>query len=78
MQRRYLTAKQVAGLFQLNVDSVYDLVGTGQMPATKLCGRWRFDESELREWFKTHRSPVSTAQSKSKATSPIVQVGRPR
>ena len=59
MQSRYLTAKQVAELFQLNVDSVYDLVGAGQMPATKLGGRWRFDESELREWFKLHRSTVS-------------------
>ena len=56
MQHRYLTAKQVAELFQLNVDSVYDLVGTGQMPATKLGGRWRFDASELREWFREHRS----------------------
>lgn len=62
MQNRYLTAKQVAELFQLNVDSIYDLVGAGQLPATKLGGRWRFDESELREWFRNRRPSALTSK----------------
>ncbi len=56
MQDEYLTAAEVAKLFKLNVETVYDLVGNGQLPATELGGQWRRDASELREWFKTHRS----------------------
>ena len=59
MQDEYLTAAEVAKLFKLNVETVYDLVGGGQLPATKLGGQWRFDASEIREWFKAQRTPAS-------------------
>ncbi len=61
MQDEYLTAAEVAKLFKLNVETVYDLVGNGQLPATKLGGQWRFDASEIREWFRQHRSTTSGA-----------------
>ena len=56
MQDQYLTARQVAELLQLNVETVYALVGKRQLPATRIGNRWRFEASEVREWFKNHRS----------------------
>ncbi len=62
MQEQYLTATQVAEILQLNVETVYDMVRDGELSATKIRGRWRFDASELREWFKTHRSIAERKQ----------------
>jgi excisionase family DNA binding protein len=56
MLRPFLTARQVAELFQINVETVYDLIARDGLPATKLGGSWRFDEAELRTWFRTRRS----------------------
>ncbi len=56
MHHQYLTAHQVAEMLQLNVESIYDLAKEGRIPATKICGRWRFDTGEIRDWFKTSRS----------------------
>ena len=56
VQNRFLTARDVAELLQLNIETVYDLIAREGLPATKLGGSWRFDESELREWFKAHRT----------------------
>jgi len=56
MQNQYLTANEVAELLKLNVETIYDMVGHGELPAAKIRGRWRFDASELRKWFKKHRS----------------------
>ena len=55
MSNRFLTARQVADLLQLSVETVYDLIARDGLPATKLGGSWRFDESELCAWFRTHR-----------------------
>jgi excisionase family DNA binding protein len=60
MPEKYLTATQVAEMLQLNVETVYDMVKDGTLSATKVRGRWRFDLSELRHWFKTHRSTTAT------------------
>ncbi len=56
MQTRYLTANEVAEALQLNVETIYDMVRKGEMPATMIRGRWRFDASELREWFTRQRA----------------------
>ena len=59
MLPRFLTARQVAELFQVNVETVYDLIARDGLPATKLGGAWRFSESELVAWFRTQRSTES-------------------
>lgn len=63
MQDHYLTATQVAEVLQLNVETVYDMVRDGELSATKIRGRWRFDATELREWFKSHRNSGSRRES---------------
>ena len=55
----YLTAREVAELLKLNVETVYLLLAKEQLPAVRVGGRWRFDESELREWLKTNYSSPS-------------------
>jgi excisionase family DNA binding protein len=57
--RPYLTAREVADLLQLNVETVYILIAKEQLPAMRVGGRWRFDEPELRKWLKTQRSTTS-------------------
>jgi len=52
MREAYLTAAEVADLFKINVETVYDLVRAGKLPATKIGGQWRFDDAEIREWFR--------------------------
>ena len=49
---RFLTAADVAQLLQLNVETIYTLIAKRQLPATKVGRQWRFDEDEIREWFK--------------------------
>ncbi len=58
MEYRYLTAHQVAELLQLNVESIYDMAGDGRIPASKICGRWRFEAGEVNEWFRSVRAPA--------------------
>ncbi len=53
MKDEYLTANEVAERLKLNVETIYDLMKSGQLPAIKIGGRWRMEASELREWFKT-------------------------
>ena len=60
MMIRYLTAHQVAEMLQLNVESIYDLAGKGGIPASKICGRWRFEAGEIHEWFKQQRSATES------------------
>ena len=55
----YLTAREFAELLKLNVETVYLLIAKEQLPAVRVGGRWRFDESELRHWLKTRRSSPS-------------------
>ena len=53
----YLKASDVADILQLNVEKVYDLIADEGLPATKVGGQWRFEEFEIREWFKSRSTP---------------------
>ena len=55
-KHRFLTAREVAELLRLNVETIYILVAKDQLPAVRVGGRWRFDEQELREWLKSQPS----------------------
>lgn len=55
MRSPYLTAKELAALLKINVDTVYDLVARREIPATRIGNQWRFDEDEIRLWFRQGR-----------------------
>jgi excisionase family DNA binding protein len=62
----YLTARDVADLLKLNVETVYILIAKERLPAVKIGGQWRFDASEIHNWFKT-RPSASNARSRRSA-----------
>ena len=53
-QDEYLTATEVAQRLKLNVETIYALMKSGELPAARIGGRWRIEASALREWFMAH------------------------
>ena len=48
----FLTAQQVAEIFQVHVETIYVLIKEDGLPAAKIGHRWRFEESKVRDWFE--------------------------
>jgi len=49
--RRFMNVKQVAEYLHLNEKKVYALVGDGQIPATKVTGKWLFPRDLVDQWL---------------------------
>lgn len=47
----FMNAKQVAEYLDLNEKKVYSLANDGQLPATKVTGKWLFPKSLLDKWL---------------------------
>lgn len=47
----FMNAKQVAEYLDLNEKKVYALANDGQLPATKVTGKWLFPKSMLDKWL---------------------------
>ncbi len=47
-----LTAAEVAQVLRLNIETVYALIAKQRLPAVKLGGQWRFEETKVHQWFK--------------------------
>jgi hypothetical protein len=62
MWTRSLTARQVAVLLQLDLESIYDLPGRGKLPATKIYGRWRYNVNEIHERFRAHHHAAESGK----------------
>ena len=60
MQESFLTANEVAKLFQLHVETIYMLIAKHGLPAAKIGHRWRFEESKVRAWFETRYAESET------------------
>ena len=50
-----LTAKEIAALERLSPDAIYRAIQAGDLPARKVCGRLRVDESDYEAWKRRHR-----------------------
>jgi excisionase family DNA binding protein len=50
-----LTAAEVASLCKLSVKAVYRAVSSGELRATKLCGRVRVEPADLDDWIGRNR-----------------------
>lgn len=48
----FLTAAEVAAWLKLNIETVYALIAKEGLPAVKIGGQWRFQESKIREWVE--------------------------
>ena len=59
MDERWLTVRDVAEYIQLSPDLIYRLARQGQMPATKVRGRWRFKKDKIDEGMEEQRITTS-------------------
>lgn len=48
---RYLSVKQLAELLHINEKKVYQLAGEGQIPCTKVTGKWIFPTQLVENWI---------------------------
>ncbi len=64
MDRTLLTAREVADLLRLNVDTIYKLVQREGLPAVKIGGQWRFWAAEVRGWVRGQRGDNTHALSR--------------
>lgn len=48
-QERFMTVKEVSQFLRLKVQTVYDLLATGDIPGTKFGNSWRIDREQLEQ-----------------------------
>ena len=51
-----MTLEEVAGYLRLNKHTVYRLVKSGKLPASKVGTQWRFAAEEVRAWLEANRN----------------------
>lgn len=47
----FMSVKQVSGYLHLNEKKIYTLVSKGQIPATKITGKWMFPKELIDKWM---------------------------
>jgi len=47
----FMNVKQVSGYLHLNEKKIYSLVNQGQIPATKITGKWMFPKELIDKWM---------------------------
>ena len=50
-----LTVKQIAGLLAVNERTVYRMANSGELPAFRVAGSWRFLEEDIRNWIEQQK-----------------------
>jgi len=53
------TMEQVAQWLQLSNRTLAQMVRNGDIPATKIGGSWRFEESEIQNYINAHKTGVN-------------------
>jgi excisionase family DNA binding protein len=48
-QERFMTVKEVSQFLRIKVQTVYDLLATGDLPGTKFGNAWRIDRDQLEQ-----------------------------
>ena len=66
MTKPLISAKQVAEHLSVHVDTVYDMINRGQIPAIKIGNRWRVAEQDLPQPYR-----VSIDEPRSRAPRPV-------
>lgn len=50
-----MTLDEVAEYVRLSRSKLYDLAQSGEIPCSKVAGRWRFHRAEIDEWMLRQR-----------------------
>jgi excisionase family DNA binding protein len=67
-----MTARQVAELFGVHENWVYDQAASGELPSYKIGGTRRFDADELRGWIAEHRERANGRRPRGRVTSKAI------
>lgn len=62
-----MTIEEVAAFLSLSRDTVYRMVQSGKLPASKVGNQWRFKREELHQWLELNKNtpkPSSTKKSR--------------
>lgn len=59
-ERRFLTASQLAEIFQISRDEVYKLAKRRAIPANKIGGVWRFELAKVMESTERKENGLDT------------------
>ncbi|MBI4475968.1 MAG: helix-turn-helix domain-containing protein [Acidobacteria bacterium] len=68
----FLTLGEVLRYLRVNARTVYRLIRSGELPATRVGRQWRIRESDLEQWLETQRvaSPRAVKAGTSASDSP--------
>jgi len=50
-EKEIMTVKQVAEYLQMDEHTIYKLARSGQIPAIKIAGQWRFKKEVIDKWI---------------------------
>ena len=56
---QWMTVKQVADYLKLSPDLIYKLAQQGEIPASKVRSRWRFNRAKIDEWMELQAYPIA-------------------
>ncbi len=57
--RTWMTLDEVAEYLRLSRSKLYDMAQGGEIPCSKVAGRWRFFRPEVDEWMLRQRPGAS-------------------
>jgi excisionase family DNA binding protein len=55
----YLTTEDVVAYLNVTPRTIYRLIRTGELPATRIGHQWRVRQSDLEEWLERQRIVAS-------------------
>jgi len=67
---KLLTAKQVSGLLEVHLSTVYEWVNRGSIPYVKLGRLVRFKKAEIFRWIDSHEIRPKSVPSRKKTSPP--------
>lgn len=56
-----LTLEEVAAYLKVGKRTIYRLAASGEMPAFKLGGTWRFSKADLERWIASRTSEAAAS-----------------
>jgi excisionase family DNA binding protein len=86
MADRLLTSRELQDYLHLDRITIYRMLQSGEIPAMKVGGQWRFSQADIDEWLKSHRGkggivpappqvqPLPPAEALSIATRPLASL----
>ncbi|RKX81681.1 MAG: hypothetical protein DRP58_11560 [Spirochaetes bacterium] len=52
VEKEIMTVKQIAQYLQMDEHTIYRLARSGQIPAIKIAGQWRFKKDLIDRWIE--------------------------